>query len=144
MLLPHFNVWDPFWAFHSCTIVLLWGHFLKRVILVSKKCVSRGSFLRRTRIWHPFCTMRHLYQDMRHFNQDTPWWKPSFFWVLIPYLCADFWNGKKTKGGTLGNRNFVPGVNERGWRGVRRILKSSSVIFINGKIKFENLHIDKR
>ena len=53
--------------------------------------------------------------------------------VLLGYLPADFEDDEKPKGVTLKVENFfVEGVNERCWRRVRNLLKSSNFL-INKK-----------
>ena len=64
--------------------------------------------------------------------------------VLLYYLHTDFHTVEKPKGGPLEiEKFFVEGVNERGWRGVRSLLKPSSAFIINEKINFLNLVVDK-
>ena len=54
--------------------------------------------------------------------------------VLLGYRVSDFEHRKKPKGGPLEiEKFFVEGVNERGWRGVRSLLKPPSVFVINKK-----------
>ena len=60
------------------------------------------------------------------------------------YLGTDFQCNEKPKGDPWKSKFFLlRGVNERGWRGVRSLLKPSSAFLINKKIKFENLFRDK-
>ena len=64
--------------------------------------------------------------------------------VLIPFGPADFQHIEKPKGGPLEIEIFLlKGAYERGLRGVRSLLKPSSAILINKKIKFLNLRDQK-
>ena len=54
--------------------------------------------------------------------------------VLVNYPGPDFEGDEKPKGGPL--EIELRGVYERGWRGVRSLLKPSSVFLINKKLKF--------
>ena len=63
--------------------------------------------------------------------------------VLLNYPPPHFQGDEKPKGGPLEIEIFfVEGVYERGWRGVRSLLKPSSAFLINKKLKFQNVGAD--
>ena len=63
---------------------------------------------------------------------------------LGTYVLSRNSNAMKNQRGDPWKSKFflLRGVNEMGWRGVRSLLKPSSVFLINKKIKFENLFLD--